>query len=407
LAQSPQSLPGLIVTVPPPPAGGQPAQPSPPAAAKPKPKAAQSVPSKSASLTEPGEPARSGSGQSIAMVVNGEPITGYQIEQRARLLAMQSNIGERAQENMKRLVQSAGTTERWKQIVQETVAANQNKTRDQVMAILEQKKQQFGQELQRQAVESARASAIPGLKKTALDELIEEQLKLQEGKRVGATVDEADVENIVKNFAERNKMTPPQFAEHFQKMGIDIATLKARYRAQLAWTEVIRRKFSFQVNITQRDIDQAVSGSSGSADQVELQLHRVLIPIPAKLDQKSLAQRFIEAEGIRKQFSGCQTMPAVAAKTPAARFENIGARQATSIAEPTRSLLLNAKDGEMIPPDITSQGIELLAVCGRKVIKAQEEQRNQKAAELRQKEFEILARRHLRDLRQDAVIEPR
>jgi peptidyl-prolyl cis-trans isomerase SurA len=203
-------------------------------------------------------------------------------------------------------------------------------------------------------------------------------------------------------------MTPAQFAEHFQRMGINIETLKSRFRAQLGWTDVIRRKFSVQVNITQRDIDQAVSSSAGAGgDQMELQLHRIVIPIPAKLDQKSLAQRFVEAEGVRKQFAGCQSTSAVASKVASARFENVGARPAASIAEPTRSLLLNAKDGEMIPPDITPEGIELLAVCGRKVTRAPEEQRNQKAAELRQKEFEILARRHLRDLRQDAVIEQR
>jgi peptidyl-prolyl cis-trans isomerase SurA len=411
LAQTPQSLPGLIVTVPPPPAGQQ-AQPPRTEAAKPapkpKPKAAETPPAKSAALANPGDAGRSGSGQSIAVIVNGDPITGYEIEQRARLLALSANLGERAQENMKKFVQSDSTNDRWKQIVQETLASNQGKTRDQVMAILEQRKQEFGQDLQRQAMESARASIMPSLRKGGLEELIEERLKLQEAKRVGTAPDEADVENVVKGFADRNKMTPAQFAEHFQKMGINVDTLRSRFRAQLGWTDVIRRKFSVQVNITQRDIDQAVSSSaSGGGDQMELQLHRILIPIPAKLDQKSLAQRFVEAEGVRKQFAGCQSTSAVASKVASARFENVGARPAASIAEPTRSLLLNAKDGEMIPPDITQEGIELLAVCGRKVTRAPEEQRTKKEAELRQREFEILARRHLRDLRQDAVIEQR
>ncbi|HXF53153.1 MAG TPA: SurA N-terminal domain-containing protein [Hyphomicrobiaceae bacterium] len=411
LAQAPQSLPGLIVTVPPPPPAGQPAAPPAKEAAKPapkaKPKPAEAPPARAASLDTSRESGRQGSGLAIAVIVNGDPITGYQIDQRARLLALSANLGERAQENMQRIVQSERTNERWKEIVQQTIAANQGKTRDQIMAVLEQKKREFGQELQRQAVESARASVMPGLRKTALEELIDERLKLQEAKRVGVTPEETEVENVVKTFAERNKMTPAQFTEHFQKMGINIETLKSRFRAQLGWTDVIRRKFSMQVNITQRDIDQAVASAAGGADQVELQLHRIVIPVPAKLDQKSLAQRFIEAESLRKRYGGCQSTSALASRLESARFENLGTRQAASIAEPTRSLLLNAKDGEMIPPDITADGVELLAVCGRKVTKAQEEQRTKKEAELRQKEFEILARRHLRDLRQDAVIEHR
>lgn len=420
LAQTPQSLPGLIVTVPPPsPAASQPQpqpkpQPQPPrkeAATKP---AAPKVPPKAAAQTPPAKSAaldesapKSGAGQSIALIVNGEPITGYQIDQRARLLGMSANIGERAQENMKRIAQSDSTNARWKEIVQATVAANEGKTREQILAVIEQKKQAFGQQLQQQAVEQARASIVPGLRKTATEELIEERLKVQEAKRVGTAPDEAEVENIIKSFAERNKMTPPQFAEHFQKMGVNIDTLKSRFRAQLGWTEVIRRKFSVQVNIAQRDIDQALSGSTASGEKVELQLHRVVIPIPAKLDQKLLAQRFVEAESARKQFAGCHTTSTVASKLSSARFENLGVKTAASIEEPTRSLLLNAKDGEMIPPDITPQGIELLAVCSRKTTRLQEETRTKKENELRQREFEILARRHLRDLRQDAIIENR
>jgi len=410
LAQTPQSLPGLIVTVPPPLPAGQ--SPAPPAkeAAKPapkaKPKPAEAQPTKSASLDTSGESSRSGSGLAIAVIVNGDPITGYQIDQRARLLALSAGGSEdlkaKAEARWAQIVNDPKTNERLQALLRERNV----KSREEAQAV----QKEYVMSLQRNMIEQikreARSAMLPKFRKEAQEELIDERLKLQEAKRVGVTPEEAEVEKVVNMFAERNKMTPAQFAEHFQKMGINIETLKSRFRAQLAWTDVIRRKFSMQVNITQRDIDQAVSGAGG-ADQVELQLHRIVLSIPPKLDQRSLTERFVEAEAIRKRFSGCQTTAAVAAKVAAARFENLGARQASSISEPTRSFLLNAKDGEMIPPDITADGVELLAVCGRKVTRAQEEQRTKKEAELRQKEFEILARRHLRDLRQDAVIEHR
>jgi peptidyl-prolyl cis-trans isomerase SurA len=68
-------------------------------------------------------------------------------------------------------------------------------------------------------------------------------------------------------------------------------------------------------------------------------------------------------------------------------------------------LLSNAQVGEMLPPNVMSQGIELLAVCDRKLVKADDKRRAEAAAELRQKEFEIQAKRLLRDLQQDAIIE--
>jgi peptidyl-prolyl cis-trans isomerase SurA len=56
---------------------------------------------------------------------------------------------------------------------------------------------------------------------------------------------------------------------------------------------------------------------------------------------------------------------------------------------------------------MTSGGVELYAVCERQVVKAGEEKRNQKANELRQEQFERLARKHLKDLMDVAVIENR
>ncbi len=71
-----------------------------------------------------------------------------------------------------------------------------------------------------------------GMKKNAKEELIEERLKLQEAKRLGIEVTDDEVKRIVKGLADRNKMTEDQFAQHMKSMGVDIATLGERFRAQ-------------------------------------------------------------------------------------------------------------------------------------------------------------------------------
>lgn len=190
-------------------------------------------------------------------------------------------------------------------------------------------------------------------------------------------------------------------------MGVDVNTMRERFRATLAWNAVVRRRFSAQVAVSQRDIDRMISSSAGNAeDQVELRLHRVTLPVTGKLDQKVMAQKLDEAERVWRNFKGCSSTAALS-KQIGAKFEDLGPTKPSAVPEPTRSLLLNAKDGEMVPPNMSSKGVELYAVCGRKVIKANEQVREQVAQELQQKEFEVLAERHLRDLRQDAHIEYR
>lgn len=403
-------MPGLVVTVPP--SGSAPAEKSQPAQKTPAEqskgrKNAGSSKSKSASLDSSGAGKGRGSVQSIVVLVNDDPITQYQVEQRSRLMAMQADIGEKAQANFKRLIQQESTNQRLRQILQETIQANPGKSREEILAVFERRKQQFAEQLQRQAVESARSAALPAYRKKALEELIEERLKLQEARRLGITIDDAQVDDIIKNIASRNKKTPEQFAQDLKRMGADISSMRERFRATLAWNSVVRRRFSAQVAVSQREIDRMVSSAAGDAeDKVELRLHRVTLPVTGKFDQKVMAQKLDEAERIWRNFKGCSTTASLG-KEIGAKFEDLGMTKPSAVPEPTRSLLLNAKDGEMVPPNMSSKGVELYAVCSRKVIKADEQVREQVAQELQQKEFEVLAERHLRDLRQDAHIEYR
>ena len=397
------SLPGLVIT-PTTPAGRQP-----PKDTKPAVRAKKAAPQREANAAEPDKSTR-GSGQGIVALVNDEPVTGYEVQQRATFLAVSgggAGITERARENLKAYAQQESTNQRMRAILEETVRANPGKTREQVLAAFEERKKAFVQSLQRQAIESAKSAFIPKFKKQALEELIDERLKLQEAKRLTLNVSDEEADKVFKGIAERNKMTEAQFTEHLKNQGIDARTMKSRLRAQQVWRDVIRRKFGPQISVTARDVDKYVeaAGSAGGEDQTELQLQKITLAVPGKIDQKVMAKRLEEAEALRRKFGGCKGMKALAATAANAQYQDMGFTKAAAVAEPTRSLLLSAKDGEMVPGSLAQSGVELYAVCGRRTVKADEQKRQQAQEELTMKEFEVLARRHMRDLRQDAMIE--
>lgn len=347
------------------------------------------------------------SAQGIAVLVNDEPITNYEIQLRQKLLAM--NVGglqEKAQANFKSLVKAESTNTKLRAILDATIKANQGKSREEILGIFEQKKKDFAKGLQQQAVARARASILPGLRKKAQEELIEERLKLQEAKRLNVLADDAEIDKIIAGLAQRNKMNADQFAKHMKKMGTDIYTMRTRFQAMMSWQNVIRRQFGHQIAITDRDLDRAVANVEGE-DQTELDLQRIVLIVPAKVDQAVVAKRMGEAASLRQKFKDCSMTAALANTEGATRFDNIGPRPASAVSEPTRTLLLSASDGEMLPPTVGSEGIELWVLCGRKVVAAKESQRDEAVKELRQQEFNILAERHLKDLRQDAHIEYR
>jgi peptidyl-prolyl cis-trans isomerase SurA len=343
------------------------------------------------------------------MLVNDEPITGYEIEQRATLMAAGASSGQdmraRAEARWKQIIQDPKTNERFQQFLRE----KQPSSREEAAGL----QKQFVGDLQKNMLEQLRREArIGGIQKfraQAREELIDEKLKVQAGKRLNITVSDDDVERAFKEMVSRNKATEEQFVAQLRSQGLEASTIKARTRAALVWRDVIRRQYGHQININDRDIDRFVEQSAdiGSAPTVEMQLHRITLAVPGRIDQAALARRLAEAEGLRKRFRGCRNTQELVKGLPDARFESLANQAAASVAEPTRSLLLNAKDGEMVPPALASTGVELYAVCGRKTVKVDEEKRLKVQQELTQREFDVVSRRHLRDLRAEALIEKR
>ena len=342
----------------------------------------------------------------IVVKVNDEPITAREVSQRQRIMGG-ADIQDKVKANMQRLIKDPSTSERLKAILNEIVKANEGKSRDQIIAIFEARKKAFAMGLQKQAIESARNSVSPAVRKTAKDALIEEKLKLQAAKTAGVTVSDEEVDKQIGLIAQRNKMTIPQFSEHLKGAGIDIATMKSRTKADMAWIEVVRKKFGHQIAITSRDVDRIVAAGPAGEDGTELQLQRISLQLLNKVDQGAFAKRQLEAEAARAKFTGCQQSAVLANSIPGARFEDVGFRSPASVPEPTRSLLLSARDGEMLPPAVGPGGIELWIVCGRKVVSADKQKREAAEDEAKQAEFQMLAKKYLRDLRQDAVIDDR
>ena len=131
------------------------------------------------------------------------------------------------------------------------------------------------------------------------------------------------------------------------------------------------------------------------------------LELPESPDQRTIANRFIEAEQLRKRVTSCSNIEQVAGRLRRTSVKSVGRKTAQQLVQPTRAILLATEDGRLTPPTITSSGIELYAVCARRAVARNDEQRKEVRTKLISQEYNSLARRHLRDLRQDAFVEYR
>ncbi len=413
-----QQLPGLVLSQPPqalPSAAPPPLLPSPKAEvpkAAPKPKSKVASVAKAPAADGDGDAVPKGGGDRILMLVNDEPVTSREVDQRARFLSASGGaaVGAQAQEIFKRMATSEATSQKFRAVVDEILKQNQGKSREQIMAIVEKRKVEFAQGLQRQALDQARSATLPKHRKDALEEIIEEKLKVQEARKLGVSVNDDESNRIIASIAQRNNQSEAQFAQHLKSTGVDISTMRARFRASFAWRDVVRKKFQGQIQISDKDVERLIAnapGGKGQADTQEIQIQRIVFALPGKLDQNAMARTLADADGLRRKFGGCKTMDTLVKDQTGTKFEAASFVKPSTIAEPQRSMMLSAKDDELLPPQTSAAGVELVAVCSRRALQIDDKVREEATQELQSRKFEELAKRYLRDLRQDAHIENR
>jgi peptidyl-prolyl cis-trans isomerase SurA len=257
---------------------------------------------------------------------------------------------------------------------------------------------------------TTRKPASDAMRKKVIEDLISERIQLQEAIKSSVIISDDQINEVFGGVAKSNNMTATQLTASLAQLGVNIKTMNEQIRARLAWRRVVQRKFRNQVSVNASQIDKAISIEAPSGDQqeaTEFQLQRVRLELPDDADQRTIANRLVEASRLRSRINSCSSIAKVIKPVRKASVKSIGRKKAEQVAQPTRAILLAAKEGQMTPPTITSSGIELYVVCARRTVNRNDKQRQEVRSKLVSQEYSILARRHLRDLRQEAFVERR
>src|SRR5215467_4186484 len=89
----------------------------------------------------------------------------------------------------------------------------------------------------------------PPPRQEVVEDLINDKLKVQVAKRYKLDITDNDVNNAYANMGKRMHWTPEQLTQSLSQSGVDAATLKARIRAEIAWTQIVRGKFASSLQI--------------------------------------------------------------------------------------------------------------------------------------------------------------
>lgn len=188
------------------------------------------------------------------------------------------------------------------------------------------------------------ASHMDTPRQQIIDELIEDRLKFLTAHRYGFEPTDKDIDAQYGEVAKRMHLSADELTQALARSGIDAETLRAKILADLSWQYVIRGNH-------QDDVAYVYA------------LRPILFVVPNG-NTALLEARRKDADALRARFSDCQSgLPDARAQHDVVIREQI-TKNSVDLPPPLREILNKTGLGHLTPPETTSKGIELFAVCG-------------------------------------------
>jgi peptidyl-prolyl cis-trans isomerase SurA len=281
------------------------------------------------------------SAQSVAVMVNGEPITNYDIEQRTKLNFLTTH-----------------------------------------------------QQMPRQDV---------------INELINEKVKIKEAKRFGVDPTSSEIDEAYGAMGTRMRITAEQLTKTLEAQGIRSDTLKARLKAEMVWTSLVRGRFKESLQVGEKDV-AALAQEGGEAVQTEAfeyKMQPIVLIVPRGSAPTAIELRKKEAESLRERVTTCEQANAYFKSMQNAAIRDSVTKTSADLPGPLRELLDKTPIGHLTPPEITKQGVEMVALCDRKPTKIDSPKKREIRDKMYQQKYEKKSKEYLDDIRKAAMIEYR
>jgi peptidyl-prolyl cis-trans isomerase SurA len=281
--------------------------------------------------------------QTVAVMVNGEPITAYDIDQRSKL----------------------------------NVLSHKASTRQQV-----------------------------------IDELIDEKVKIKEAKKFGVDPTSSDIDSAFAQMSSRMRTTPELLAKSLEAQGIRTETLKSRIKADMVWGSLVRGRFKESLQVGEKDVAAAVQVNADDKDKpptesFEYQMRPIVLIVPRGAAPAAIEVRRKEAEALRGRVQTCDEATALFKSMQNAAIREPVSKTSADLPAPLRDVLDKTPIGHLTAPEVTKQGVEMVALCGRKPTTVDTPKKREVREKMFAEKFEKKSKVYLEEIRKAAMIEYR
>ena len=280
------------------------------------------------------------SAQTVAVMVNGEPITNYDIEQRGKLNSLSTHK--------------------------------------------------------------------PAVRQEVIDELINEKVKIREAKKYSVDPSGSDIDQAYASMSSRMRISADQLTKTLESQGIRAETMKSRLRADMVWSSLVRGRFKESLQIGEKEVVAAVKGEEKpETESFEYQLQPIVLIVPRGSAPAVVEARRKEAEALRSRVQTCGEASASFRSMQGAAIRDPVKKTSADLPPVLRELLDKTPIGHLTEPEVTKQGVEMVALCGRKTTTIDTPKKKEIRDKMFSDKYEAKSKAYLQEVRKAAMIEYR
>lgn len=200
-----------------------------------------------------------------------------------------------------------------------------------------------------------------------LRSMVDERLQMQEAKRLSIRVEPKELNEALGRIATQNNVPPDELAERLKADGLSIETLEAQVEANLAWTQVVRRRGARFTAVSEDEIDEALARIKESAKKPSQLVSHIFLPVDSPQEENQVlnnARRLIE------ELRAGASFPALASQysqdASARAGGDMGWLQAGQLPQEVEKILAEMPVGALSTPIRSPEGYHIVAVRNRR-----------------------------------------
>ena len=248
------------------------------------------------------------------------------------------------------------------------------------------------------------------LRPQVLDMLIEEQIKLQEARRLRINVSDEEIEQGFQTIAKQNNIPTDVFKKALAQRGIKMSTMNDQIEAQISWTKIVQKRVRPRVEVSDADIDSELDLMRGNSGKNQYRLAEIFLPVADGVkasDVKSVA---------RKLSDQLQQQPDAFPKVARQFSQSAGAEQGgligwvfgSQVAEEVEKVLPSLEKGQVSQPIEAASGYYILMMIDKRQISEEAlPSRDDVMQRIGTQRLDRAQRRYLMDLYSASFIERR